>query len=1009
MVSQSLSQLVELLTVNPNEQQPKQAAQEATLLEETAVQHSSCYDFTGPSSPNSALFCELFEVLVHHRLLNEAWRCSLRSDHLLRVLQCIRLLSRDNKLRARFVSLGAVRVLSVIFRHEAAAHFAGSLSQFQVETLTEIASIIKRLAGDEGGLLELVRCSVHDTLTQLLNSNDPAVLPLVLVAQIGFAAHRDHYLLVANANSLDVLLRIVQQYDLPFKRLAADLLALLSRREGVVQELLSLNCLGRIVGQLHTGDGSLTQSLLRVVCYMAADVAALQEMYQVGIIPVLLTLVGAAVKDAAADPTSNAIPGGSLRITELQLTCTALTRISEADEMAYQVRQCNGVTLVGKLLMAEPPPTAEGNAADAEKAAREVASLKTYAFRTLRYLFSMERNRKVFKRLFPPDLFALFIDVGHYNTSLAAYTNLVQHFEDLSSKQKAGVSAALDDISADKDSTLRSIRGYVILEMLGKGAYGAVYKARRARGDLLVALKEIPLTDIGIFGATDAERESGIASMNKEVVILSSLSHPNIVQYYESFSEGSNLYICMELVEGVSLLDHLNSLSGKGKHMPEADIWQVLIATALALNYIHVTKKIVHRDLTPGNIVLGQGADGLRQTKIADFGLARSLTGSVCAQSIVGTMPYTCPEIIQQERYTEKADVWSLGCVLYHIIMLKPPFDGSNPLSVASRIVEGSYEPVRDPASGVQYSAQLKQLVRAMMTVDPDKRPSIEQVASLIVGQLMSQLEKISVSEQRLSRALETERAQRRGESAGKTPSARHGTPAQRHRPAQWSAGDGHSAGPSSAAWGKRDAATPGLTARRGQLTELNIDGYGGSGGGFGTGFAAAAVAAATAAMAVAGSGASGSARQPPLGRRVRTSDASADSYSVQQQSGTTTGATTATVARLSSGAMTGGTASGMAGGTMRPPGSPSRLYGNPMFAGGAVGVVQQQAQQSEQQTARQPAQHVHPQPQSVQMPPPPPSQQCVARRPAAGAAAQPASRRRSRRPRRRCPRATPC
>eukprot|EP00955_Chlamydomonas_euryale_P118725 366556-Chlamydomonas_euryale.AAC.16 len=157
----------------------------------------------------------------------------------------------------------------------------------------------------------------------------------------------------------------------------------------------------------------------------------------------------------------------------------------------------------------------------------------------------MERNRKVFKRLFPPDLFALFIDVGHYNTSLAAYTNLVQHFEgelrgmvwglgrektgeriirsrtllhlarpdlrskrktsshtpppppfapslptpaplclvrpDLSSKQKAGVSAALDDISADKDSTLRSIRGYVILEMLGKGAYGAVYKARRLK------------------------------------------------------------------------------------------------------------------------------------------------------------------------------------------------------------------------------------------------------------------------------------------------------------------------------------------------------------------------------------------------------------------------------------------------------------------------------------------------------------------------------------------------
>ena len=115
-----------------------------------------------------------------------------------------------------------------------------------------------------------------------------------------------------------------------------------------------------------------------------------------------------------------------------------------------------------------------------------------------------------------------------------------------------------------------------------------------------------------------------------------------------------------------------------------------------------------------------QGPDGLRQTKIADFGLAKSLTGSVVAQSVVGTMPYTCPEIIQQERYTEKADVWSLGCVLYHILMLKPPFDGTNPLSVASRIVEGSYEPVSDPPGGVAYSMPLKQLVKAMMTVNPD-------------------------------------------------------------------------------------------------------------------------------------------------------------------------------------------------------------------------------------------------------------------------------------------------
>jgi serine/threonine protein kinase len=74
----------------------------------------------------------------------------------------------------------------------------------------------------------------------------------------------------------------------------------------------------------------------------------------------------------------------------------------------------------------------------------------------------------------------------------------------------------------------------------------------------------------------------------------------------------------------------------------------VVVAVVLALNYIHVQKRIIHRDLTPGNIVLGQGAAGLRHTKIADFGLAKCLSTGSITRSVVGTMPYTCPEIIQQ-------------------------------------------------------------------------------------------------------------------------------------------------------------------------------------------------------------------------------------------------------------------------------------------------------------------------------------------------------------------------
>lgn len=223
---------------------------------------------------------------------------------------------------------------------------------------------------------------------------------------------------------------------------AADLLALLARREAVVAELLALSGLGRIVGQLAPGgDGPLAQSLLRVVCYLAADAGAVAEMYhvsreegrkggreggsegrrgrraiggrvstfqlvthpsptisaarpptsnpllpfrsslafpflttlarfsslpprsapshpppscppQVGSIPVLMSLVGAAVREVAANPSSSALPPG--RATELQLAATALTRLAEHDECSAQIRACNGVTLLGKLLLVQP-------------------------------------------------------------------------------------------------------------------------------------------------------------------------------------------------------------------------------------------------------------------------------------------------------------------------------------------------------------------------------------------------------------------------------------------------------------------------------------------------------------------------------------------------------------------------------------------------------------------------------------------------------------------------------
>lgn len=113
-------------------------------------------------------------------------------------------------------------------------------------------------------------------------------------------------------------------------------------------------------------------------------------------------------------------------------------------------------------------------------------------------------------------------------------------------------------------------------------------------------------------------------------------------------------------------------------------IWKLLIPMVSVLRYLHTEKKIIHRDLNPSNIMV----DNKFNIKVADFGLAKNITGtSQISQSFVGTLIYSCPQIVQNQTYTEKADIWSLGCIMYELLTLRPPFAGNNPLLLAKNIV----------------------------------------------------------------------------------------------------------------------------------------------------------------------------------------------------------------------------------------------------------------------------------------------------------------------------------
>ena len=205
-------------------------------------------------------------------------------------------------------------------------------------------------------------------------------------------------------------------------------------------------------------------------------------------------------------------------------------------------------------------------------------------------------------------------------------------------------------------------------------------------------------------------------------------------RHHSSFVEGNHIYILMEHVDGESLLEQLEACADKGERVPESMIWDVFIQLTLGLTYLHTQKRVVHRDLTPANVMV----DNKGVVKITDFGLARQKNPfNSFMKTSVGTISYSCPEIVKNEAYTDKADIWSLGCILYHMAALKTPFQGSNALVVAQGIVEGTFEPL--PKG---YSPLLEGVITKLLSKQAQQRPNIIKVGRLIAPVLLAHMQK---------------------------------------------------------------------------------------------------------------------------------------------------------------------------------------------------------------------------------------------------------------------------
>lgn len=250
---------------------------------------------------------------------------------------------------------------------------------------------------------------------------------------------------------------------------------------------------------------------------------------------------------------------------------------------------------------------------------------------------------------------------------------------------------------------------YKKMHVVGRGAFGVVCLYRERSSGRPVAIKHISVQQMS--------REEREQSLN-EARVLAMLHHPNIVACHHSFLEDDqSLAIVMEYAPGGTLHDYLRR-RGQAP-LPEQQVLSFLGQIVLALEHVH-SRQILHRDLKSQNLLLDRHR---ALVKVGDFGISKVLSSRSKAHSLVGTPNNISPEICVGKPYNQKSDIWALGCVLYELLTLRSPFEGSSVGDVLMKVMRGSYA-----SPGEACPAGPRRLLGRLLQREPSLRPSARQL-----------------------------------------------------------------------------------------------------------------------------------------------------------------------------------------------------------------------------------------------------------------------------------------
>lgn len=258
----------------------------------------------------------------------------------------------------------------------------------------------------------------------------------------------------------------------------------------------------------------------------------------------------------------------------------------------------------------------------------------------------------------------------------------------------------------------RVVGNYVLDKQIGSGSFSVVWHARHIHlHGYEVAIKEIATQKL-----TPKLRES----LFSETKILRQINHPNIIRLHDIVEESGRIFIVLEYCTGGDLAAHIQRYG----RFPEAVARHFMIQLAAGLKVLR-DNNLIHRDLKPQNLLLSSN-DRNAVLKIADFGFARSLEPQRLAETLCGSPLYMAPEIMRFQKYDAKADLWSVGTILFQLVTGNPPFSGNNQIQLMYNIMRSKELHFPDDIVGDLHPDCID-LCQKLLRRDPVERLSFEE------------------------------------------------------------------------------------------------------------------------------------------------------------------------------------------------------------------------------------------------------------------------------------------